>query len=108
MSQPQEIAVQPRNQSMVADLAGVTYRLRVLWNTTLARWVLDIDDADGVALVHGIPLVTGSDLLGQFRHLGFPGSLYCGSDGDLERAPGYADFGTTSHLWFQADEATAP
>jgi len=108
MSKPVEIAVQPRNQSMTVELAGETYRLRILWNTTLGRWHLDIDDAAGAPLVHGITLVTGSDLLAQHRHLGFPGSLYCGRDGAIEDAPGYGDFGTSSHLWFQADEVAAP
>ena len=105
MTQVQEIRVQPRNQSFSVELAGQTFNLRTLWNTTSGRWFLDIDDAEGQPLVHGIPLVTGADLLAQHRHLGIPGAIYCGSDGELERAPGYDDFGSTSHLWFQADGA---
>lgn len=100
-----EIPVTPAggNQSFTVDLNGTSYQLALTWrNARDAGWVLDIADADGVALVRGIPLVTGADLLAPYKHLsiGGGGSLTATTDGDAEAVPTFANLGATSHLYW--------
>lgn len=62
-------------QTLTIALSGIVYQLRVRYSARTDLWVLDIADADGVSLVRNIPMVTGCDLLHQYRHLGFGGAL---------------------------------
>lgn len=62
-------------QTLTIALSGVVYQLRVRYSARTDLWVLDIADADGNSMVRDIPMVTGCDLLAQYRHLGFGGAL---------------------------------
>ena len=62
-------------QTLTIAMSGVVYQLRIRYSARTDLWVLDIADADGNSLVRGIPMVTGCDLLHQYRHLGFGGAL---------------------------------
>lgn len=44
-------------------LDGRAYRLRVRWLPLVSTWVLDLMDAEGVALLLGIPVRPGQSLL---------------------------------------------
>lgn len=58
------------NQRKRFTLDGVTYTLALNFNTVAQVWVMDIYAADGVTpILLGRPLVTGTDLLGQFTYL---------------------------------------
>ena len=69
------VPVRDGPQTLTIALSGVVYQLRVRYSARTDLWVLDIADADGVSLVRDIPMVTGCDLLAQYHHLGFGGSL---------------------------------
>ena len=88
-------------QSLAIALAGVTYTLVVRWNTVVSYWVLDVYDSTGsTAILTGVPLVTGADLLAQYAYLEFGGQLVCQTDYDLLAPPTWTNLGTQGHLYF--------
>lgn len=87
-------------QALTITLGSDTYGLTVKWFDLAGVWVVDIADVDGNVLVAGIPLVTGADLLAQYRHLGFTGGLWVGTDGDPAALPTFANLGDTAHLYW--------
>lgn len=98
-----EIPLTPVQQRFSTVLGGVTVYLTVSWrNLGGAGWVLDLDDANQAPLVHGIPLVTGANLLGQHRHIGIPGEIWCQTDGDLDAVPTFENLGVDGKLYFVA------
>ncbi|HDS4945079.1 TPA: hypothetical protein QHY57_005346, partial [Klebsiella pneumoniae subsp. ozaenae] len=52
--------------------------MAVTWRA--AFWCLDIMDSTGADLIKGIPLITGANLLAQYRYLGLGFSLYVNCD----------------------------
>jgi len=95
------IPLLPRGQRLTIALADVTYNLRVTWNDAEeGGYTLDIGDASGNVLLAGAPLVTGSDLLAQHRHLGIGGSLFVTTDRDTGDVPTFDGLGLTSQLYF--------
>lgn len=76
-----EIPLTAEPQRFYIALAGVTYQLTITWNPTTLCWVLDIASEDGTAILLGIPIITGLDLLAQYGYLGFGGSLVVQTDG---------------------------
>jgi len=94
-----EIPLTGRAQRLQITLANVVYQLTVQWRNS-AGWILDIAKVSGEAIIQGIPLVTGVDLLAQYRYLGIGGSLVVSTDVDPNAAPTYANLGTGSHLYF--------
>ncbi len=96
-----EIPLSPVAQRFAITLGGARLHVVVAWrNLGGAGWVLDLEDGEGVPLVSGLPLVTGSDLLAQHRHLGIPGGLFVQTDADPDAVPTYANLGRGSHLYF--------
>lgn len=73
-----EIPLSPVPQKFNISLAGTTYRLSFVYrNGCYANWVMDIADNSGNAILNGLPLVEGADLLSQYQYLGLGFSLYC-------------------------------
>lgn len=102
MSTVYEIPLSAQPQTFTIDLNSITYTLRLIYLAVdQGGWLLDISDADGNAIVCGIPLVTGADLLAQYEYLGIGGKLYCTTDGDPAATPTYANLDTTAHLYFE-------
>jgi hypothetical protein len=96
-----EIPLSAAPQSFTAQLAGVSYQLTAQWrNAAEGCWILDIADAAGNPLVQGIPLVTGCDLLAQYRYLGIGGQLRVQTDNDPDAMPTFDNLGNASHLYF--------
>jgi hypothetical protein len=96
-----EIPLSGQSQTFNIVLASVTYQLTLTWrNAGSCGWILDIADSSGNPLIQGIPLVTGADLLAQYRYLGFTGSLVVKTDADPDAVPTYDNLGSTSHLYF--------
>ncbi|MBS0893952.1 hypothetical protein JK211_07880 [Tatumella sp. JGM130] len=84
------------NQEFDSSISGVTYKFRLLWRGEF--WTLDMMDSSGDAIINGIPLVTGVDLLGQYAHLSLGFSLYViNSTGDDD--PTDTTLGVTSNLY---------
>lgn len=63
-----EIPLSPENQAFSISLAGQSFQMAITWRA--AFWCLDIMDSTGADLIKGIPLITGADLLAQYRFLG--------------------------------------
>lgn len=99
-----EIPLKPSQaQQFAITLSGALYNMRFTYNTAQdACWVLDIGDASGALLVAGIPLVSGTDLLSQYRYLGIPGALLVTTDRGAGEVPTFDGLGTTSHLYYVA------
>jgi hypothetical protein len=97
-----EIPLTPEAQIFTVILGGVNYTLTLMWRSVddIGGWVLDIGDGSNNPLVQGIPLVTGCDLLSQYKYLGFDGSLWVLTDGNATAVPTYPNLGSTSHLYF--------
>jgi hypothetical protein len=96
-----EIPLTPEAQTFTIDLADVTYIVSLFWCDASSCWIINLADSQGVDIVTGIPLVTGSDLLGQYQYLGIGGSLIAFTDGDSSAVPTYENLGTSSHLYFE-------
>lgn len=96
-----EIPLSPTPQRFSITLTGVEYNLTVKWNAAPdAGWAVDIADAFGAAIVSGVPLVTGADLLAQYAYLNFGGQLVVQTDHDTDAVPTFENLGETSHLFF--------
>lgn len=96
-----EIPLTAAPQKLTITLAGVTYRLTVLWNEAAQIWNLDIADADGVPILEGLAMVAGVNLLEQFDYLHFGGGLYAQTDGGYLHPPNFTNLGTSGHLYFE-------
>ncbi len=95
-----EVPFSPQPQTFTISLANVSYRLTTKWCAALEAWILDIAGPDNLPLVTGIPLITGTDLLAPFAYLGFGGSLFVQSSGNLDAVPGFNDLGTSGLVFF--------
>jgi hypothetical protein len=95
-----DIPLKPQAQTFAIALNGTTYHLTLSWNTISLCWVLDIADEGDVAIIQGIPVVTGLDLLYQYQYLGIKGSLVVQTDYDPSVVPGYGSFGVDGHIYF--------
>ena len=86
-------------QSMTVTLNGFDYNLRTYWCGPANCWVLDIDDANSSPLIHGVPVITGANLLQQYQDL-LPGQLLVISDhGPPGAVPTFDSLGATGHLY---------
>ena len=97
-----EIPLSPLAQTFNITLSGTSYRVTMQWRD-LAGWIADIADASGNSIVAGVPLVTGVDLLGQYRHLGFAGRLWVQTSDDPDAVPTVENLGSGSHLYWVTD-----
>lgn len=96
-----EIPLTANPQTFDIVLSRVAYQLTLIYRDAPdAGWLLDIADDQGNPLICGMPLITGTDLLGQFRYVGINGMLVVGSDGNPDAVPDFADLGSSSHLYF--------
>ena len=95
------IPLSPDPQRFTINLGGIEYGLTVRYrNATMGGWVIDVTDRAGAQMVNGIPLVTGCDLLAQYRHLGFNGQLRVQTDDNPDAVPTFANLGEKSHLYW--------
>lgn len=97
---PYEIPLKAEGARFTIALGARSYQVTVRWNEVASTWILDIASSTGQALVQGIPLVTGVDLLAPFAYLSFGGSLYVQTDHDIDAIPTVDNLGATSHLYF--------
>lgn len=70
-------------QTFLQPLDGRTYRVTISYNTRTDTYWLDLDLADGTQLIHGVHILPGRPLLGNYRGVNLPaGTLVCISDTD--------------------------
>ncbi|VXD07961.1 phage baseplate plug family protein [Serratia oryzae] len=97
-----EIALTADNQRFRITLRGIEYQMTLLWRD-MAGWILDVASSTGADIVNGIPLVTGTNLLQPYRHLGLNGALVVASDVDIYAVPTKENLGSGGHLYFIAN-----
>lgn len=100
MANVYEIPTTSEPQTFAVSLSGVNYTLTLRWNTAAGLWFLDIATADGVAILSGVPLVTGADLLEQYAYLNLGGKMFCATDNNPDMPPAFATLGDSSHLYW--------
>ena len=88
-------------QTFSIQLGGVTYQMTLLYrNDPSGGWTVDIADSSGNPIVQGIPLVTGADLLAQYKHLGFGGALFVKTTADPDAVPTFESLGADGQLYW--------
>lgn len=99
------IPLTPVPQTFNISLGGKEYRLTVRWNDAdEAGWFLDIATTDkGEAILAGVPIITGADLLVPYEYLGFGGGLICHSEAS-DAAPSFEKLGIENELLFVVRE----
>jgi hypothetical protein len=103
MANSYEIPLDSTPQKFTIELGGVLFNLRLRYcYTPMGGWIMDIMDQSDAPYICGIPLVTGCDLLEQYRYIGIGGSLYVSTDHDPSVPPQYNNLGITSHLYWYA------
>lgn len=96
-----EIPLSGSPQTFAVMLNGTEWRLTFTYRDApcgMGGWILDIADFTDAAVLCGVPLVTGADLLGQFEYLGLRGFLFVYSDGNPDAVPTFANLGSGSHV----------
>ena len=99
MSTPFLIPLQPINQRFIISLAGVQYQFTVRWNNMNQAWTLDIADSSGNAIISGIAIVTGGDLLEPYGYLNFGFQLIAQTTNDTDAVPTFTNLGSTANLY---------
>lgn len=81
-------------------LGDTEYTVQCRWNPAADSWIVDMWRADnGASIFCNLPLVTGVDLLAQYRHL-VQGSLHIYTDGDENATPTMDNLGKESNLYY--------
>ncbi|MFA9439398.1 hypothetical protein ACDA63_07155 [Uliginosibacterium sp. sgz301328] len=99
-----EIPLTSQPQRFTITLSGVDYIVTVRYrDAQYGGWVVDIADAQQNPMVSGIPLVTGIDLLAQYKYMGFGGRLWAQTTDDPDAVPTFANLGTGSRVYWVTD-----
>ena len=110
-----QLPLSPQTQKMRVDIGGTLYTLRLRWNPISACWIVDLTDENDAPLINGsgaglgltgIPLVTGTDLMGQFRYLGIGGgtpwtAMTIGPGHSPDEVPTRDNLGTDGNVYFE-------
>jgi hypothetical protein len=88
-------------QQFSVTLSQVDYLMTLRYrNVDEGGWILDIADTSGNSIVEGIPLVTGCDLLEQYKHLGFAGELRVQTTSNSGAVPTFENLGDAGKLYW--------
>lgn len=83
------------DQQITTTLDGVTYVLRVRWNTRDAAWYLDAWERDGsTAIAYGVKIVVGIMLGGAIAHPLFMSGVFALDTSKTDLDPGFNDLGS--------------
>ena len=98
------IPLAPNPQIFTIQLSGIDYRIRLAYrNAPEAGWVMDILDINENPIVNGIPLITGANLLDQYRHLGFLGRMWVQTGSDPDAPPTFINLGLDAQIYWVTD-----
>jgi hypothetical protein len=103
MATPFEIPLSSQPQKFSIELNKVEYNISFQWCEPAKCWKLDIYDINNAAILTGIPLITGVNLLEPFPYLNFNGQLIVQTDYDLDAVPNFDNMGTNGHLYWIAE-----
>ena len=99
-----EIPMTPEAQTFSIPLAGQVLNMAMQWrDSDLGGWAMDIADQAGNALLSGLPLVSGVDMLEQYAHLGIGGALSILNTAGGDLAPTFDNLGIDTRLIFTAN-----
>lgn len=108
------VLLAPRNDSRPALrwrslLEGAWYSFRLAFNVRAQRWTLDLENDDGTAIVQGLRVVEGVDLLAPHRwRPGVPpGQLYALDVRGSHTEPGRLDFSARIELRYRPEADVA-
>jgi len=94
------IPIQNRTDAnrLTVELSGVFYELRFLFNANESLWYMSIIK-DSIEIISAIKLVSGDNLLSQFRAYDIPaGKLFIEDKDGLYSDPNEANFGESVFL----------
>lgn len=97
-----ELPLSADNQTFSTTINGVSLKMRLIWREGMG-WVLDLLDSGDAAIIAGIPLVTGTDLLAQYQHLGLGFGLTVVCDDPIQEYPTQTGLGTNCHLYVKTE-----
>lgn len=101
MATVQEFPLRPEAQKMTIQLGTSTYSVRFGWaDSPEGGWFIDIGDVNGNALINGLPLTAGENILQQFDYLGIGGEIRVATDVDELREPTYDNLGSNGKVFF--------
>ena len=97
------------SQSFNIKLSGVSLTLITRWNQFMGAWELGFQDPNTQQSIYSfIPLVTGTDLISQFKYNGIlPGILLCFTDGITDDIPTQENLGGSSNLFYITGDINA-
>tara|TARA_R110000868_G_scaffold62751_6_gene189495 strand:- start:1064 stop:1378 length:315 start_codon:yes stop_codon:yes gene_type:complete len=88
-------------QRFPIELAGYPYICQCRWNGEAPAWTLDlVDGITNEVLFVGLDIVTGTDLLSQYRYLEIGGALVAYTKGETNAPPSETNLGIESKLYF--------
>ncbi|MTC35812.1 hypothetical protein GKR67_14465 [Providencia alcalifaciens] len=93
-----EIPVTSKNQEMDVTLGDKAYHLKLTHNE-FCGWMLDVYTISRELMVGGIPLLSGINVLEQYRYLGFNGSLSLICEND-EMETSFHELGKGNKLYY--------
>lgn len=99
-----EIPLTATPQRFTINLSGKAYRVRLWWNVIGQRWVIDLANTDGEVIISSIPVVSGADLLDQYRYLGLGGKLYAYTDAELGEPPTRINLGSNGKIYWETED----
>ncbi len=103
-----QFRTEDKHTSQTLELDGVRFQLDTYTNRADGRWYIDIRDTQGDALVLGIALVTGLDLLFPYRYLDVPeGVLFVHDLAGPKEDPGLTSFDDQAAALYYQDAAGA-
>ncbi len=97
---PYSLPLKPTNQTLSVMMGGVQRQVTMRWNQMNAAWTCDIANASGGAVISGLPVVTGCDLLAPYAHLNLGGQLIAQTTNNANAVPTLANLGATGNLYF--------
>lgn len=102
MTTSYEVPLTPSQaQKITINLNGVAYNLTFKYlNVIEGGWVFDFADSSDNPIINGIPLVTGTDLLGQYGYKDVGGAFIVQTDGAPDVPPVFDNLGTEGHLYY--------
>jgi hypothetical protein len=96
------VAADIADQSFSVQLEGAVYQVRLRYNTRAGHWALSLADAVGSALLSGMAVRLGVDLLAQFVDDRFPpGKLFAINWVDANQEPDRDNLGSDVALIYR-------
>ena len=81
-------------------MAATSNRMTFKWNKWAACWMVDIADVNGAPIISGVAVVTGADLLEQFKYLNLGGQLIAQTDHNTDAVPTFKNLGKDGHVYY--------